>query len=83
MFNFLKELREALEKSDANPNTKDSKNNAPIHSLVMRKARRKKQKLERMHFLVTLLTFGDVDIEQENGEEKKALHLAVMVCPSL
>ena len=60
-------------------NATNDENNAPIHSLVKRKAKGKKQKLERMHLLVTLLTFADVDIEQQNGEGHRPLHLAVMV----
>ena len=72
-----------MEKGKVDPNAKNSQNNAPIHSLVMRKASGKKQKLARMHLLVTLLTYGDVDIEQVNGEGDRALHLAVKVGFSL
>ena len=61
----------------------DYEKNAPIHSLVKRKAVNKKQKQEKMHLLVTLLTFGDVDIDQCNGEGHTALHIAVMVSKSL
>ena len=61
----------------------DYDKNAPIHSLVKRKAVNKKQKQEKMHLFVTLLTFGDVNIDQCNVEGHTALHIAVMVSKSL
>ena len=74
-----KELREAIEKCSADLNSTNEDNDAPIHSLIKRKAKGKKQMLERMHLLVTLLTFGNVNIEQQNGEGNRPMHLAVMV----
>ena len=67
----------------ADPNITNSEQDAPIHSLVKRKAAGKKQLEEKMHLLVTLLTFGNVDIERQNADGYTALHLAVMVCRSI
>ena len=75
----LQELREALEKGETDPNSLNSEENAPIHSLVKKKAKGKKNQKEKMHLLVTLLTFGDVDIDMLNGDGYTALHLAVQV----
>ena len=61
-------------------NATNDENDAPIHSLIQRKVKGKKQKQERVHLLVTLLTFADVNIELQNGEGNRPLHLAVMVC---
>ena len=74
---IFKELRGALAGRD--PNAKNSKNNAPIHSLVQYKLMGKKKKEERMHYLVTLLTYAKVDVNLMNGDGQTPLHLAVMV----
>ena len=65
-----------MEKGKADANSVNHTQNAPIHSLVKRKAKSGKDK---MKLLVTLLTFGDVDIDMLNGDGNTALHLAVMV----
>ena len=77
IFIFLKELRGALESRD--PNVKNNKSNAPIHSLVLYKLMGKKKKEERMRYLVTLLTYAKVDVNLMNGDGQTPLHLAVMV----
>ena len=68
-----------MDKGETDPNSLNSEENAPIHSLVKRKAKGKKNQKEKMHLLVTLLTFGDVDIDMLNGDGYTALHLAVKV----
>ena len=68
-----------MDKGETDPNSLNSEENAPIHSLVKRKAKGKKNQKEKMHLLVTLLTFGDVDINMLNGDGYTALHLAVKV----
>ena len=77
ILSIFKELRGALPSRD--PNAKNSKNNAPIHSIVLYKLVGKKKKEERMHYLVTLLTFSKVDVNLMNGDGQTPLHLAVMV----
>ena len=64
----------------ADPNEFNGEENAPIHCLTMRKAKNEKQRNEKMHLLVTLLTFGDVEIDKLNGKGYTALHIAVKVC---
>lgn len=70
-----------METGTVDPNSLNYEDNAPIHSLIKWKAKKKKEKSVRMELLVTLLTFGDipVDIEKEDGDGNRALHLAVMV----
>ena len=74
-----------MENGAVDPNSPNYEDDAPIHSLIKWKAKKKKEKSVRMHLLVTLLTFGDtlVDIEKEDGDGHRALHLAVMVSFSL
>ena len=68
-----------MEKGETDHNSLNSEENAPIHSLIKKKARGKKRQREKMRLLVTLLTFGDVDIDMLNGDGYTALHLAVKV----
>ena len=84
MFCFLQELREALEKSTTKEmNAHNSQGYAPIHSLMKRSCVTDKEKLKRMELLVTLLTYGDVEVDQMNSQGDTALHMAVMVGPYL
>ena len=73
-----------LENGAVDPNSPNYEDDAPIHSLIKWKAK-KKEKSVRMQLLVTLLTFGNtpVDIEKEDGHGNRPLHLAVMVSFSL
>lgn len=75
----IQELRKVLSEGKEEPDGMDYEKNAPIHSLVKRRAANKKQKEEKMNLLVTLLTFGDVYIDQCDGDGHTALHIAVIV----
>ena len=84
LFCFLQELREALEKSTTKEmNAHNTEGHAPIHSLIKRSCVTEKEKLKRMDLLVTLLTYGDVEVDQMNSEGNTALHMAVMVGPCI
>ena len=60
-------------------NALNSHGRAPLHSLVEKKAVDKEEKLKKMSLLVTLLTYGDVDIDKATSAGETALHIATRV----
>ena len=50
-----------------------------MHSLVKKKTTDKDEKMKKLSLLVTLLTYGDVDIDKATSAGETALHIATRV----
>ena len=77
---YIRELQHPL----ADVNACNPEQEAPIHAIVKRKCRNRREREEKMELLLALLTYSwGLDIDTPGKERKTAMHIAVEVNKTL
>ena len=66
-------------KEGADANGRQKNGDAPIHSIVKRRAKNSKERRERFDLLFTLLSHSNADVNAKTEGDMTALHFTVQV----